>query len=54
VNYHYKLTDVADWANSQEMKTAFPGVATSLSEPRSDTAALMLTGDHWQVVVQPR
>jgi hypothetical protein len=54
VNYHYKLTDVADWANSQEIKTAFPGVGTSLSEPRSDTASLMLTGDHWQVVVQPR
>jgi hypothetical protein len=50
VNYHYKLTDVADWANSQEIKTAFPGVAASLAEPRADTASLMLTGDHWQVV----
>jgi hypothetical protein len=52
VNYHYKLTDVADWANSQEIKTAFPGAATSLSEPRADTASLMLTGDHWQIVVR--
>jgi hypothetical protein len=54
VNYHYKLTDVTDWANSQEIKTAFPGVATSLSEPRADTVTLMLTGDHWQVVVRPQ
>jgi hypothetical protein len=53
VNYHYKLTDVAGWANSQEIKTAFPGVGTSLAEPRSDTASLMLTGDHWQVVARP-
>jgi hypothetical protein len=52
VKYHYKLTDVADWANSQEVKTAFPGVGTSLSQPRADTASLMLTGDHWQVVRQ--
>jgi hypothetical protein len=52
VNYHYKIADVADWANSQEIKTAFPGVGTSLSESRADTASLMQTGDHWQVVGQ--
>lgn len=52
VNYHYKLTDVAGWANSQEIKTAFPGVGISLAEPGSDTASLMLTGDHWQVVAR--
>ena len=49
VSYHYKYTDVAPWANSQEMKTAFPDLATTLAGPQAATASLTLTGDHWQV-----
>lgn len=50
VSYHYTFTDAAGWANTQEMKTAFPDLATTLSGPQADTAALTLTGDHWQLV----
>ncbi len=47
VSYHYKIADVADWANSPEMKTAYPSIATSLDSNPSDTATLVMTGDHW-------
>ncbi len=50
VSYHYKFGDAAAWANTQEMKTAFPDLATTLSGPQAGTASLALTGDHWQVV----
>jgi hypothetical protein len=50
VNYHYQFGDVAPWANTQEIKTAFPDLATALSGPQAATASLTLTGDHWQVV----
>jgi hypothetical protein len=52
VSYHYKMSDAAPWANTQEMKTAFPDLATTLSGPQADNAALTMTGDHWQVVKQ--
>jgi hypothetical protein len=47
VSYHYKIADVADWANSPEMKTAYPGMATALDSNPSDNATLTMTGDHW-------
>jgi hypothetical protein len=49
VNYHYKISDAAPWANTAEMKTAFPDLASALSAPQTDTAALVMTGDHWQI-----
>jgi hypothetical protein len=49
INYHYKLSGVPSWANSQEMKTAFPVLNTALSEPQAGQATLVMTGDHWQV-----
>lgn len=52
VNYQYKIGDPAPWANTPEMKTAFPDLAAALSGPQTDTASLVLTGDHWQVVKQ--
>jgi hypothetical protein len=52
VNYHYKISDAAVWANAQEMKTAFPDLATMLSGPQADTASLTMTGDRWQLVKQ--
>jgi hypothetical protein len=52
VSYHYQMGDTATWANAQEMKTAFPGVATALAGPQADTALLTQTGDHWELVKQ--
>jgi len=48
VTYHYKLGNVASWANSQEMKTAFPDIASALTSDPSDRATLVRTGDHWE------
>jgi hypothetical protein len=50
VNYRYQVANVADWANSQEMKTAYPSIASSLSSNSSDIATLVMTGDHWDFV----
>lgn len=50
VTYHYKIANVAPWANSQEMKTAYPSIATALDANPSDTATLVMTGDHWEFV----
>jgi hypothetical protein len=50
VSYHYKISDAAAWANTQEMKTAFPDLATTLAGPQADNASLVMTGDHWQLV----
>ena len=47
VAYHYKIANVASWANSAEMKTAYPGMASALATNPSDTATLVMTGDHW-------
>lgn len=48
VTYRYKIGNVADWANSPEMKTAYPSIATALSANPSDTATLVMTGDRWE------
>ena len=47
VSYHYQIGNVASWANSPEMKTAYSGIASSLGSNPSDTATLVMTGDHW-------
>ena len=47
VAYHYKIANVASWANSAEMKTAYPGMASALATNPSDTTTLVMTGDHW-------
>ncbi|MFL6427080.1 MAG: hypothetical protein ACJ71S_02465 [Acidobacteriaceae bacterium] len=52
VSYHYKISDAAPWANTQEMKTAFPDLAEALAGPKVDNASLTMTGDHWQLVKQ--
>ena len=48
VTYHYQIANVATWANSQEMKTAYPGIASALSAHPSDQVTLVMTGDHWE------
>lgn len=48
VTYHYKITNVPPWANSQEMTTAYPSMASALGSNPSDKATLVMTGDHWE------
>jgi hypothetical protein len=48
VSYHYQIANVAAWANSPEMKTAYPSIASSLGSNPSDNATLVMAGDHWQ------
>jgi hypothetical protein len=54
VAYHYDVASVPDWANSTEMKTAFPKVATDTSGQQTATANLVKSTNGWQVgSVQP-
>jgi hypothetical protein len=48
VTYHYKLANVPSWATSQEMSTAYPGMASALGSNPSDRATLVMTGEHWE------
>jgi hypothetical protein len=50
ITYHYQIANVATWANSQEMKTAYPSIAAALGTNPSDRATLVMTGDHWEFV----
>jgi hypothetical protein len=50
VTYHYKIANLATWANSEEMKTAYPSIASALGSNSSDRATLVMTGDHWEFV----
>jgi hypothetical protein len=36
VSYHYKIVGVAAWANSQELKTAYPSIDAALGSNPSD------------------
>jgi hypothetical protein len=49
VNYHYGVADVPGWAQSQEIKTAFPGVATALVQSQPGQDSLVMNGEEWQV-----
>jgi hypothetical protein len=49
VDYHYTVTGIANWANSTEMKTAFPTIQAEQSGNTADKATLVLTDDGWQV-----
>jgi hypothetical protein len=49
VNYHYAATSVPDWANSAEMKTAFPRLSADTSGFQTATATLVKSDNGWQV-----
>lgn len=49
VNYHYGVSHVADWANSTEMKAAFPKIAALTSNQQTGTATLVKSNNGWQV-----
>jgi hypothetical protein len=48
VTYRYRIANVAGWANSPEIKTAYPSIASQLDSNPSDKATLVMTGDHWE------
>lgn len=48
VTYHYKIANVASWAGSPEMKTAYPEMAAALDANPSDHATLVQAGDRWE------
>lgn len=48
VNYHYQVSNLPDWANSAEMKTAFPKL-NSVSAPVAGSANLVKSNDGWLV-----
>ncbi|MGI8772769.1 MAG: hypothetical protein ACR2JE_15195 [Acidobacteriaceae bacterium] len=49
VSYHYKMLDVPVWANTDEMKHAFPLLAKALSDQAEGKTTLMRTLDDWEV-----
>jgi hypothetical protein len=54
VNYRYGITSVPDWANTTEMKTAYPRILRQSSGASTGTATLTKSNDGWQVSnVQP-
>jgi hypothetical protein len=50
VNYHYTFTGVPGWVKTEEIKTAFPSVATALAQSQPAHDSLVMNGDTWQVV----
>ena len=49
VNYHLGAPSLPDWANSTEMKTAFPKLATESANQQTGTASLSKSNDGWLV-----
>lgn len=49
MNYHYGVTGVPDWANTAEMKTAFPRIAALTSGQQAASATLVKSSNGWQV-----
>jgi hypothetical protein len=49
VNYHYDLASVPDWANTTEMKSAFPKIDSDTSGQQTASANLVKSTNGWQV-----
>ena len=49
VTYHYSVTGLPDWANSAEIKTAFPKIGSDASGQQIATANLAKSDNGWQV-----
>jgi hypothetical protein len=49
VNYHYAVTSLADWANTAEMRTAFPKIASDTNGQETATASLTKSDNGWTV-----
>jgi hypothetical protein len=48
VSYHYKMMDVPGWANSDEIRKAFPEFAKATSGDAQDQTKLVLTQYGWR------
>lgn len=54
VSYHFGVSGIPDWANSAEMKTAFPKIASEAGNQQTATANLVKGANGWVVEsVQP-
>ncbi len=54
VNYRYGITHLPDWANTTEMKTAYPQIVREGSGAQAGSATLINGSNGWQVTnVQP-
>lgn len=49
VNYHHKIEEVPAWADSPEMKTAFPILNAASAGSQPSVATLVMNGSNWQV-----
>ncbi|MGB6692219.1 MAG: hypothetical protein WBE76_30620 [Terracidiphilus sp.] len=49
VTYHFAVTQLADWANTAEMRTAFPKIATDTSGEKTAAAILTKSENGWIV-----
>ncbi len=49
VTYHYKMLDVPGWAQSEQMRTAFPTLARNTTGQPQDTIQVVLTPNGWRV-----
>lgn len=49
VNYHYGLSNLPAWANSAEMKTAFPKLNAASGPGQAGTATLVKSNNGWLV-----
>ena len=49
VTYTYSVGDIADWAKSTEMMTAFPTIQADMNGTKVDQATLINSNDGWQV-----
>jgi hypothetical protein len=54
VNYRYGVASLPDWANTTEMRTAFPSIIQQSSGAQTGSATLVKNNNGWQVSnVQP-
>jgi len=49
VNYNFKMVNVPNWAQGQEMQTAFPSLTNTGAGTQTGKATLVMNGDNWQV-----
>ncbi len=47
IQYHYKIADLPSWAQSQQVQTAFPSVASAENANQADKATLVMNGQQW-------
>jgi hypothetical protein len=49
VNYHYKMMDIPGWADSDQIRKAFPAFAKATTGSPEDHATLVLTMNGWRM-----